>query len=109
MSQPQPTQGPRCKSKHNLSQFPGFDTTNPGCTNESGGSHMKSNFRMSVSRSSWMGIALLMFALPLPALAALGGDVASVHEDQAHIKGTLTTTQAEAYTVHEIKTSANTV
>jgi hypothetical protein len=70
---------------------------------------MKSNFRISVSRNSWMGIALLMFALPFPARAALGGDVASVHEDQAHLKGTLKTTQADAYTVHEIKASANTV
>jgi hypothetical protein len=70
---------------------------------------MKSHPRISVSRISWMGIALLMLALPLPALAALGGDVASVHEDQAQMKGTLKTTEAGAYTVHEIKASGNTV
>jgi hypothetical protein len=56
-----------------------------------------------------MGIIFLILALPLPALAALGGDVTSVHEDQAQLKGTLKTTQAQAYTVHEIKASAGTV
>ena len=56
-----------------------------------------------------MAIALLMLALPIPALAALGGDVTSVHQDQAQMKGSLKTTQAEAYTVHEIKASAGTV
>ena len=50
-----------------------------------------------------------MLALALPALAALGGDVASVHEDQAQMKGTLKTTQGTTYTVHEIKGSAGTV
>jgi len=50
-----------------------------------------------------------MLALALPALAALGGDVASVHEDQAQMKGTLKTTQGSTYTVHEIKASAGTV
>jgi Protein of unknown function (DUF2844) len=70
---------------------------------------MKSNSRILVSRISWMGIALLMLALPLPALAALGGDVTSVHADQAQMKGSLKTTQAEVYTVHEIKASAGTV
>jgi Protein of unknown function (DUF2844) len=64
---------------------------------------------ISVSSVSWIGIALLMLALPLPALAALGGDVASVHEDQAQMKGTLKTTRTDAYTIHEIKASAGTV
>jgi hypothetical protein len=81
---------------------------------ESGVNHMKSNSRTALSRISAlriprMSIALLMLALPLPALAALGGDVASVHEDQAQMKGTLKTTQAGTYTVHEIKASVNTV
>ena len=70
---------------------------------------MKSHPRISVSRISWMGIALVMLALPLPALAALGGDVASVHEDQARMKGTLKTTPATSYTLHEIKGAAGTV
>ena len=70
---------------------------------------MKLDSRTSVSRTSCIGIALLMLALPIPAFAALGGDVTSVHEDQAQMKGTLKTTQAQAYTVHEIKASASTV
>jgi hypothetical protein len=65
---------------------------------------MKSNFQISL-----ISLALLTLTLPLPALAALGGDVASVHEDQARMKGTLKTTPATAYTVHEIKDSAGTV
>jgi Protein of unknown function (DUF2844) len=70
---------------------------------------MKSNSRISASRIPRMGIALLMFLLPLPALAALGGDVTSVHADQAQMKGTLKTTQAEAYTIHEITAPGNVV
>jgi len=65
---------------------------------------MKSNSRISL-----IGIALLMLALPIPALASLGGDVISVHQDQAHMKGSLKTTKADAYTVHEIKASGGTV
>jgi hypothetical protein len=64
---------------------------------------MKSNFPVSL-----ISIALLMLALPLPALAALGGDVASVHQDQAQMKGSLTTTEATMYTLHEIKDAAGT-
>ena len=51
----------------------------------------------------------MIMLLPRPALAALGGDVNSVHDDQAQMKGALKTTQVEAYTVHEIKASAGTV
>ena len=99
----------------NLTPSFGFKATAPASgIKESGVSHMKSNSRISLSRitlfkRSRMGIALLMLTLPLPALAALGGDVASVQEDQAQMKGTLKTTEAEAYTVHEISASANTV
>jgi Protein of unknown function (DUF2844) len=97
-------------SDRNLPPSFGFKTTTrPLRITESGVSHMKSNSRISVSPISRIGIALLLLALPLPALAALGGDVASVHEDQAQMKGTLKTTQAEAYSVHEITASANTV
>jgi Protein of unknown function (DUF2844) len=70
---------------------------------------MKSNSRISVSPISRIGIALLMLALPLPVLAALGGDVASVQEDQAQMKGTLKTTEGMTYTVHEIKTGTGTL
>jgi len=50
-----------------------------------------------------------MLMLPLPALAALGGDVASVHEDQAQMKGSLKTTEGTTYTLHEIKGATGTV
>jgi Protein of unknown function (DUF2844) len=97
-------------SDRNLPPSFGFKTTTrPLRITESGVSHMKSNSRISVSPISRIGIALLLLALPLPALAALGGDVASVHEDQAQMKGSLKTTHAEAYSVHEITASANTV
>jgi hypothetical protein len=68
---------------------------------------MESKLCISVTLS--LGLVLLMLALPLPALAALGGDVTSVHADQAHMKGSLKTTAREAYAVHEIKTSVGTV
>jgi hypothetical protein len=80
---------------------------------------MKSNSEISVpqasvsqvwlSRTPWMGIVLLMLALPIPALAALGGDVTSVQADQAQMKSTLKTTEAETYTIHELTAPGKTV
>jgi hypothetical protein len=89
----------------NLTPSFGFKATTPASRiKESGVSHMKSNSQISL-----MGIVLLMLTLPLPAWAALGGDVSSVQEDQAQMKGTLKTTEAQAYTVHEITGAGNTV
>ena len=68
---------------------------------------MKSDCRVLFSRTLWTSLVLV--GLALPALAALGGDVTSVHEDQAQMKGSLKTTQAAAYTVHEITAPGNTV
>lgn len=68
---------------------------------------MKSDCRILFSRTLWTSLVLV--GLALPALAALGGDVTSVHEDQAQMKGSLKTTQAAAYTVHEITAPGNTV
>jgi 3D (Asp-Asp-Asp) domain-containing protein len=68
-----------------------------------------SSSRTSLLKTSWMGIFLLMLALPLPALAALGGDATSVQEDLAQMKGTLKTTEATAYTTHEITAPGKTV
>jgi hypothetical protein len=92
----------------------GFKATNRLTlrTTESGVSPMKSNSGISKSsllQTSWMGIVLLMLALPLPALAALGGDATSVQEDLAQMKGTLKTTEAEAYTTHEITAPGKTI
>ena len=92
-------------ANRNLTPFFGFKATTPASRiKESGVSHMKSNSQISL-----MGIVLLMLALPLPALAALGGDVSSVQEDQAQMKGTLKTTENDAYTVHEITAAGNTI
>jgi hypothetical protein len=58
---------------------------------------------------TFMGIALIMLALALPAMAVLGGDETSVQADNAYMKGSLETTQSQAFTVHEIKSSIGTV
>jgi hypothetical protein len=52
---------------------------------------------------------LLMLILPYPALAELGGDVASVQADQAHMKGTRRVASTATYTVHEIQTPSGTL
>jgi hypothetical protein len=48
-------------------------------------------------------LASVVLIMALPAFAALGGDATSVQADQAHMQGSLRTTQAQAYTVHEIQ------
>jgi hypothetical protein len=55
--------------------------------------------------------AVVCFALlfACPAFASLGGDVSSVVADQAHVRGTLRTTQAQNYTVQEIHSANSTV
>ncbi len=45
----------------------------------------------------------IILLMALPAFAGLGDDVTSVEADQAHMQGTLRTTQTQAYTVHEIQ------
>jgi hypothetical protein len=50
------------------------------------------------------GIFVLLL-LPLPVLASLGGDVASVHTDQAKMQGSLRMSTSNSYTVHEIQGS----
>jgi hypothetical protein len=89
----------------NLPPSFGFKATTPASRiKESGVSQMKSNSQISL-----MGIVLLMLTLSLPALAALGGDVSSVQEDKAQMKGMLKTTETDAYTVHEITAPGNIV
>ena len=51
-----------------------------------------------------------LFALAwLPAWAALGGDLSTVQADQVHMRGSLRTTVAAAYTVHEIQSTSGVV
>jgi hypothetical protein len=60
--------------------------------------------------SLWLaGIAFVMLTLPFTASAELGGDAATVLADQAHMRAALKITQAEGYTIHEMKTSSGTV
>jgi hypothetical protein len=58
---------------------------------------------------SWLrmcSIALLMLGSIFPAQASLGGDWSSVQSDQKELKGTLRSTPATAYTVHEIQAAS---
>jgi len=53
---------------------------------------------------------LVMVALPLPAFAALGGDITSVRTDQVHMRGALLRiTGADTSKVHEIQTPSGTL
>jgi uncharacterized protein DUF2844 len=65
--------------------------------------------KLTRSKRSLFGVALLIQSLSLPALAALGGDLSSVESDQLQMKGMLRTTVAAAYTVHEIQVPSGTV
>ncbi|HYL15285.1 MAG TPA: DUF2844 domain-containing protein [Terriglobales bacterium] len=62
------------------------------------------------SRQWWPCIALLLvLILPCSALAELGGDVASVQADQAHMKGIRRLASTAAYTLHQIQTPSGTI
>ena len=56
-------------------------------------------------RSKLIRSLLMMIALPLPSFASLGGDTTSVRLDQEKMQGTLRTSSADSYTLHEIQTS----
>jgi hypothetical protein len=49
------------------------------------------------------GIFLIAFAFCCCAHASLGGDITSVHDDQAKLQGTLQTTSKSSYDVHQIQ------
>jgi uncharacterized protein DUF2844 len=53
--------------------------------------------------------AIMVLASAFPAWGALGGDVASVQADQAHMQGTRQTIPAQSYTVHEIQAATGEV
>jgi len=59
--------------------------------------------RAHAMKSRIMRSLLVMFVLPFPLLAALGGDVTSVQTDQAKMQGTQRTTASDSYIVHEIQ------
>jgi hypothetical protein len=64
--------------------------------------------KCTLSKGWTLSVAVLIQALSLPALAGLGGDMSSVTSDLLKMKGTLRTTTAAAYTVHEIQTPSGT-
>jgi hypothetical protein len=51
----------------------------------------------------------LLLALPLPAMAVLGDNAASVLTDQARMKGTLRSVDKGTYVMHEITSATGTV
>jgi len=57
----------------------------------------------------WIAVALLILGLPFPAFAALGGASDSVQADQAQMSASLKITQADAYSVHEMKAGTGTL
>ena len=54
-------------------------------------------------------LASLLLVLPLPAMAVLGDNAASVLTDQARMKGTLRSVDAHTYIMHEITGPTGTV
>lgn len=50
-----------------------------------------------------IAIAVAALAPCFPASASLGGDMASVRDDQAKLQGSLQSTTKDSYTVHEIQ------
>ena len=56
-----------------------------------------------------LAITMMMMMTAPPAFAGLGQDVSSVPADQVQMKGTLRSTQTQAYTVHEIRAATGTV
>ncbi|HWF12369.1 MAG TPA: DUF2844 domain-containing protein [Candidatus Acidoferrales bacterium] len=56
-----------------------------------------------------MEMCLVAFTCCLTAHASLGGDMASVHNDQAKLQGTLQTTNKSSYDVHEIQGTSGVV
>lgn len=62
------------------------------------------------TRTRWfpLSMALLVPLLALPAMAALGGDAASVQQDATHFQSAIRTTQKQAFTIHEMQASGGT-
>jgi Protein of unknown function (DUF2844) len=60
------------------------------------------------TRTFPLSLALLVPLLALPAMAALGGDVASVQKDAEQFKAEIRSSQKQGYAVHEMRTSSGT-
>lgn len=64
---------------------------------------------ISSPRSFPLGLALLIPLFVLPAMAALGGDFASVQKDATEFKSEIRSTQKQGYMIHEMTASGTTV
>lgn len=68
------------------------------------------SLKLKLHRTIWTFFAAVCICVPaLPAFAALGGDVASVQADQAHINASLRVSQSNGYAVHELRSPAGVV
>lgn len=65
--------------------------------------------RASSPHLKLLAAAALLLGGALPSAASLGGDVASIQADQAHLRGTVRTTAKESYSVQEIQGDSGTV
>lgn len=66
--------------------------------------------RHSVRLASWPAIiSAMMLMISIPAFAGLGENASSALADQAHMQGTLRTTQSAGYMVHEITAATGVV
>jgi hypothetical protein len=59
--------------------------------------------RITLSVFAYAAISAGLVLLSLPAYGVLGGDANSVQSDEVHLRGTLKSTLANGYIVHEIK------
>jgi hypothetical protein len=69
--------------------------------------------QLRVSSVKWaLSVGILVATVLVtvsPAFAALGEPASSVQADQAHMQGTLHTTQTQTYTIHEILAATGTI
>jgi hypothetical protein len=61
-----------------------------------------------LSRLCLPAVAAALLGLPSPAVAALGGNLSTVKQDQAHLKASLQVSAGDRYSVHEMKAATGT-
>jgi hypothetical protein len=69
---------------------------------------MTKSFRVFMKSNAFAAVGIVVFAAS-PLWAGLGGDASSVQADQIHMQGTLRTTAASDYSVHEIQSASGIV
>jgi len=65
------------------------------------------------ARLRWLflgaSLAFVILGAPFSAVAALGGSLDSIHSEQLQMKANVTTIDADAYVVHEMKSATGTI